>query len=130
MSLRWNHCYHPSRRDLYARTPTEWRDYSHSPRVRGFSPRLVKPLAEDVCYSRLVRSGLDDDQVLRILDGQEDAPDTDDRPETDSQTRQTFLTNIPGRDEPKDDIFMPVLRIDPVLSNIQKYLILRSYGKT
>ncbi|KAG7448149.1 uncharacterized protein BT62DRAFT_1074655, partial [Guyanagaster necrorhizus] len=118
IAVRTN-CYHPTCYDLYGRIPTEWRDYSQSPRLRArFSPQLIKPLAEDGRYHQLLRSGLDDDQVLRILDGQEDAPDTDNRSETDSQTGQTFLANMPGCDEPEDDIFMPVLRIEYVLSNV------------
>ncbi|KAK0463724.1 uncharacterized protein EV420DRAFT_1104745 [Desarmillaria tabescens] len=117
--LPWKNCYHPTRYDLYARVPTEWRDYSQSPRVLGFSPQLVKPLAEDLRYNRLLQSGLDEDRVLRILDGQEPAPDTDDTSETDNQPCQSFLANIPGSEEPKDDdMFMPVLRIDHVLSNV------------
>ncbi|KAK0211125.1 hypothetical protein DFS33DRAFT_352793 [Desarmillaria ectypa] len=116
--LPWNHCYHPTCYDFYGRAPTEWRDYSQSPRVGRYPPPLVKALEEDGLYHRLLRSGLDEDQILRILDGEETAPDTDDVSETDSQTCRTFLANIPGLEEPEDDIFIPVLRIDHVLSNV------------
>ncbi|KAK0463727.1 uncharacterized protein EV420DRAFT_1760984 [Desarmillaria tabescens] len=44
-----------------------------------FFPQLVEPLTED--------SGLDEDQDLRILDGQEVVPDTDDALETDNQNQ-------------------------------------------
>ncbi|KAK0463762.1 uncharacterized protein EV420DRAFT_1638683 [Desarmillaria tabescens] len=97
--LPWNNCYHPTCYDFYA--------------------HLIKPLAEDGRYYRLLQSGLDEVQVLRILDGQEDAPDTVDlsgRP--DDEPYQTFLANIPGSEEPEDDIFMPVLCIKHVLSNV------------
>ncbi|KAK0211051.1 hypothetical protein DFS33DRAFT_347732 [Desarmillaria ectypa] len=57
------------------------------------------------------------DQALRILDGQQDAPDIDipdDASEIDSHTCKTFITKIPGSDNPEDDIFVAVLRIDHI----------------
>ncbi|PBK78564.1 hypothetical protein ARMSODRAFT_1078099 [Armillaria solidipes] len=64
-------------------------------------------------------SGLDEDHVLRILDGQEDVPETGNTSETDSQNCHMFFANIPGSEEPEEDrTFMPVLRIDHVLSNV------------
>ncbi|KAK0441938.1 hypothetical protein EV421DRAFT_1810832 [Armillaria borealis] len=103
----------PTCYDVRARVLTERRDYSQLPRVMGFSPQIVKPLAEDARYYRLLQSG------LRILDGQEDAPDTGNTSETDSQSCHMFFANIPGSEVPEEDrIFMPVLRIDHVLSNV------------
>lgn len=117
--LPWSNCYHPTCYDVRARVPSERRDYSQLPRVMGFSPQIVKPLAEDARYYRLLQSGLDEDQVLRIMDGQEDAPDTGDASETDSQSCHMFFANIPGSEEPEEDrTFLPVLRIDHVLSNV------------
>ncbi|SJL00852.1 uncharacterized protein ARMOST_04166 [Armillaria ostoyae] len=43
---------------------------------------LFKGVKEDMRYSQLLRDGLDDDRILRILDGQEDVPDIDDTSET------------------------------------------------
>ncbi len=117
--LPWSNCYHPTCYDVRARIPSERRDYSQLPRVMGFSPQIVKPLAEDARYYRLLQSGLDEDQVLRIMDGQEDAPDTGDASETDSQSCHMFFANIPGSEEAEEDrIFLPIFRIDHVLSNV------------
>ncbi|PBK78615.1 hypothetical protein ARMSODRAFT_947574 [Armillaria solidipes] len=116
--LPWDNCYHPTCYDLLARVPSEWRDYYYTPRA-NFSDSFCKALDEDERYVELLRAGLDDDRILRILDGQEDAPDTDDASETDSQICKTFLAKIPGTDKPQEDrIFVPVLRIDHVLSNV------------
>ncbi|KAK0211040.1 hypothetical protein DFS33DRAFT_346910 [Desarmillaria ectypa] len=120
-ALPWDNCYHPTCYDVCARVPTEWRDYSQSPYVKFSSP-LVKAIQEDTRYDQLLRAGIDDDQALRILDGQQDAPDIDvpdDASETDSHTCRTFMAKITGSDNPEeDDIFVPVLRIDHVLSNV------------
>ncbi|KAK0196764.1 hypothetical protein F5146DRAFT_1217759 [Armillaria mellea] len=119
--LPWSNCYHPTCYDVRARIPSERRDYSQSPRVMSFSPQIVKPLAEDSRYYRLLQSGLDEDQVLRIMDGQEDVPDTGHAPETDTQSCHMFFANIPGCEELEEDrTFLPVLRIDSVLSNVRE----------
>ncbi|KAK0441937.1 hypothetical protein EV421DRAFT_2036136 [Armillaria borealis] len=120
-ALPWDNCYHPTCYDVCARVLTEWRDYSQSPCVMLSAP-LVKAIPEDIRYGRLLRAGVDDDQALRILDGQQDTPEIDfpdDMSETDSQTCKTFLAKIPGSDKPEEDAtFVPVMRIDHVLSNV------------
>ncbi|PBK93004.1 hypothetical protein ARMGADRAFT_1165303 [Armillaria gallica] len=116
--LPWDNCYHPTCYDCFVRVRTEWRDYLDSPSV-GPSLSLDKAIEEDSRYGELLRAGLDDDRILRILDGQEDAPDIDDASETDSQICKTFLAKIPGSDKPEEDCaFVPVMRIDHVLSNV------------
>lgn len=119
--LPWDNCYHPTCYDVCARVPTERRDYSQTPYVKFSSP-LIKFMQEDARYDQLLQAGVDDDQALRILDGQEDPPVidvADDRSETDSHTCKTFMAKTPGSDDPEeDDTFMPVLRIDHVLSNV------------
>ncbi|KAK0441987.1 hypothetical protein EV421DRAFT_2036171 [Armillaria borealis] len=116
--LPWDNCYHPTCYDLFVRIPSEWRDYLESP-CTDFSLSFGIAHGRDIRYRELLRAGLDDDRILRILDGQEDAPDTDDASETDSQICKTFLSKIPGSDKPQEDrIFMPVMRIDHVLSNV------------
>ncbi len=82
---------------------------------------FCKALDEDTRYVELCRAGLDDDRIRRILDGQEDAPDTDDTSEADSQICKTFLAKISGTDKPEEDcIFGPVMRIDhrDILENV------------
>ncbi|KAK0463753.1 uncharacterized protein EV420DRAFT_1106646 [Desarmillaria tabescens] len=107
--LPWDDCYHPTCYNLWARVLSEWRDYHDSPRAK-FSVSLFKALEEDELHRDLLRAGLDDAKIQRILDGQEDAPDTDDVSETDSHTLQTFLAKIPGSDDPEEDeIFVPVM---------------------
>ncbi len=92
--LPWDNCYHPTCYDLFARVPSEWRDYLESPCADdSFSFGIAHD--RDIRYRELLRTGLDDDRILRILDGQEDAPDTDDVSETDSQICKTFLAKIP-----------------------------------
>ncbi|PBK92960.1 hypothetical protein ARMGADRAFT_1063156 [Armillaria gallica] len=117
-ALPWDNCYHPTCYDVCARILTEWRDYSQSPCVVLSAP-LVKAIPEDIRYDRLLRARVDDEQALRILDGQQDAPEIDLPDETDSQTCKTFLAKIPCSDNPEEDaIFVPVMRIDHVLSNV------------
>ncbi|KAK0484043.1 hypothetical protein IW261DRAFT_995914 [Armillaria novae-zelandiae] len=116
--LPWDNCYHPTCYDYFVRIPMEWRDYLDSPFVYP-SPVLEEAIVEDEHYVKLLRAGLDDDTILRILDGQEDAPDTDDSSETDSQVCKTLLAKMPGIDEPEEECsFVPVMRIDHVLSNV------------
>ncbi|KAK0463707.1 uncharacterized protein EV420DRAFT_1638632 [Desarmillaria tabescens] len=116
--LPWDHCYHPTCYDLWARVPSESRDYLYTPYVILSLP-LYRALQEDNLYGELLRAGLDDDRIQRIIDGQEEAPDTDDVSETDSQACQKFLVKIPGSDDlGEDGIFVPVMRIDHVLSNV------------
>ncbi|KAK0463760.1 uncharacterized protein EV420DRAFT_1761013 [Desarmillaria tabescens] len=119
--LPWENCYHPTCYDICTRVPTEWRDYSQSPCAMLSAP-LVKAIPQDMRYGRLLRAGVDDDQALRILGGQQDAPDVDipdDASETDSQICKTFLAKIPGFENPEEDgTFVPVLRVEHVLSNI------------
>ncbi|KAK0196742.1 hypothetical protein F5146DRAFT_994613 [Armillaria mellea] len=94
-ALPWDNCYHPTCYDS---------------------------IPEDIRYGQLLRAGVDDDQALRILDGQQDGPEIDlpdDMSETNSQTCKTFLAKIPGSDNPEEDAaFAPVMRIDHVLSNV------------
>ncbi len=71
--LPWDNCYHPTCYDCFVRARTEWRDYPDSPFVDPFLP-LDEAFEEDSRYGELLRAGLDDDRILRILDGQEDAP--------------------------------------------------------
>ncbi|KAK0496993.1 hypothetical protein EDD18DRAFT_183185 [Armillaria luteobubalina] len=116
--LPWDNCYHPTCYDLLARVPSEMRDYYHTPRA-DFSDSFSKAFDEDERYGELLRAGLDDDRILRIIDGQEDGPDTDDALETDSQTCKMFMARIPGIDKLEEEwTFAPVLRIDHVLSNV------------
>ncbi|KAK0228939.1 hypothetical protein IW262DRAFT_1354010 [Armillaria fumosa] len=116
--LLWENCYHPTCYDYFVRVPMEWRDYLDSPLVYP-SYVVDGAVVEDERYIELLRAGLDDDRILRILDGQEDGPDTDDSSETDSQVCKTLLAKIPGIDKPEEDSgFVPVLRIDHVLSNV------------
>ncbi|KAK0463715.1 uncharacterized protein EV420DRAFT_1104445 [Desarmillaria tabescens] len=116
--LPWDHCYHPTCYDLWARVRTEWRDYHDSPRAQ-FSESLCEALEEDGRYRQLLRAGLDDARIQRILDGQEDAPDTDDASEIDGRTCKTFLAKVPEFDDPEEDgIFVPVMRINHILSNV------------
>ncbi|KAK0496984.1 hypothetical protein EDD18DRAFT_1164784 [Armillaria luteobubalina] len=119
--LPWDNCYHPTCYDLLARIPSEWRDYYCTPRAADFSDSFCKALKEDSRYVELLRAGLDDDRILQILDGKEDGPDADDTSETDSQICKTLLAKIPGSDEPEEDCgFVPVMRIDHVLSNVSE----------
>ncbi|KAK0228973.1 hypothetical protein IW262DRAFT_652358 [Armillaria fumosa] len=114
--LPWDNCYHPTCYDIFARVPSEWRDYYYTPCVADFTDSFCKALEEDDRCTELLQAGLDDDRILRIL---EDGPDTDDDSETDSQICKTLLAKIPGSDKPKEDYsFVPVLRIDHVLSNV------------
>ena len=116
--LPWDNCYHPTCYDFSARVLSEWRDYLGLPRA-DFSSSFCEALDKDVRYIELRRAGLDDDRIRRILDGQEDAPDTDDASETDSQICKTLLAKIPGSDKPEEDCaFVPVMCIDHVLSNV------------
>ncbi|KAK0497025.1 hypothetical protein EDD18DRAFT_1331710 [Armillaria luteobubalina] len=98
-ALPWDHCYHPTCYDVCARIRTEWRDYSHSPYVMLSAP-LVKAIPEDIRYGGLLRAGVDDERAIRILDGEEDAPEIDlpdDMFETDSQTCKTFWNVFAGQ---------------------------------
>ncbi len=118
--LPWDNCYHPTCYDLFARVPSEWRDHLESPSADN-SLSFGIAHDRDIRYRELLRAGLDDDRILRILDGQDDAPDTNDASETDSQNFKTFLAKTPGSDKPEEDrIFVPVLRIDHVLSNVSE----------
>ncbi|PBK78602.1 hypothetical protein ARMSODRAFT_968693 [Armillaria solidipes] len=102
--LPWDNCYHPTCYDLFIRVPIEWQDDQHSSRVK-LSPSLLDALREDRRYGELRRAGLDDE--------------TDNASETDSQICKTFFAKIPGSDKSKEDaIFVPVMRIDHVLSNV------------
>ncbi len=74
-------------------------------------------------YRQLLQAGLDDDRILRILDGQEEAPKTDvpedaSQTSSESQASQMFLGKVPGCDKLEDLIFVPVIRVDHVLSNV------------
>ncbi|KAK0463723.1 uncharacterized protein EV420DRAFT_1104718 [Desarmillaria tabescens] len=60
--LLWDNCYHPTYYDLWARVPSEWRDYQDSPSV-NFSVALFKALKEDERYGQLLRAGLDDAEI-------------------------------------------------------------------
>ncbi len=82
--LPWNNCYHPTCYDICLRIPAEQRDHSQSP-YSNCSPELDKFIGEDMRYRQLLQAGLDDDRILQILDGQEEAPKTD-VPEDASQT--------------------------------------------
>ncbi|KAK0474282.1 hypothetical protein IW261DRAFT_1610687 [Armillaria novae-zelandiae] len=116
--LPWDNCYHPTCYDYFVRIPMEWRDYLDSPFVYP-SPVLDEAIVEDSRYGELLRAGLDDDRISRVIDGQEDGPGTDDTSETDSQVCKTLLAKIPGIDKPEEDCgFVPVMRIDHVLSNV------------
>ncbi|KAK0196708.1 hypothetical protein F5146DRAFT_1012601 [Armillaria mellea] len=122
-SLPWDNCYHPTCYDVVGRVSTDWRDYSQSPLARHSRP-LHTYLTEDKLYRELLQAGLDDDRILRILDGQEEAPDAD-VPDNASQTSayseasQMFLAKVPGAGELEEDlIFVAVMRIDHVLSNV------------
>ncbi|KAK0497008.1 hypothetical protein EDD18DRAFT_1352862 [Armillaria luteobubalina] len=118
--LPWDNCYHSTCYDYFVRVRTEWRDYLDSPLVYP-SYVVDEVVVEDECYVELLQAGLDDDRILRILDGQEDGPDTDDSSETDSQVCKTLLAKIPGIDKPEEDTgFVPVMRIDHVLSNVSE----------
>ncbi|PBK78591.1 hypothetical protein ARMSODRAFT_1078122 [Armillaria solidipes] len=82
--LPWNNCYHPTCYDICVRIPAEQRDHSQSPYLN--------------CPPEL---GLDDDRILRILDGQEEAPETDvlddsSQTSSESQASQMFLAKVPG----------------------------------
>ncbi|KAK0484073.1 hypothetical protein IW261DRAFT_997368 [Armillaria novae-zelandiae] len=116
--LPWDNCYHPTCYDYFVRVRAEWRDYLDSPSLDP-SLLLYKAIEEDSHYSELLRAGLNDDRISRILDGQEDGPNTDDTSETDSQVCKTLLAKIPGIDKPEEDCgFVLVMRIDHVLSNV------------
>ncbi|KAK0183885.1 hypothetical protein F5146DRAFT_1229140 [Armillaria mellea] len=116
--LPWDNCYHPTCYNILARVPSEWKDYLDSP-CATFSLSFCKAHTEDERYVDLLRAELDDDRILRILDGREDAPDRDNTSETDSQICKTFLAKIPGIDKPEEDCsIVPVLRIDHVLLNV------------
>ncbi|KAG7448163.1 uncharacterized protein BT62DRAFT_1074667 [Guyanagaster necrorhizus] len=121
--LSWDNCYHPTCHDVRVRIRTERRDYCQSSYVKGhFSPQLCKAFEEDVRYRQFLHAGLDDDQILRILDGQESAPATDvpdDASETDSLASQMFLAKLPGSDNLEEELcFVPIMRFDHVLSNV------------
>ncbi|KAG7440208.1 uncharacterized protein BT62DRAFT_924202 [Guyanagaster necrorhizus] len=105
--LPWDNCYHPTCYDVCVRVPTERRDYSFD---------------EDDRYEQLLRAGLDDDQILRVLDGQEDPLATDvpdEASETDSLASPMFLAKVPSSDKLEHEpCFVPVMRIDHILSNV------------
>ncbi|PBK92986.1 hypothetical protein ARMGADRAFT_143952 [Armillaria gallica] len=92
--------------------------------IGNLTPELMKAVREDKLHRELLRTGLDDDRILRILDGQEEVPDTDvpddaSQTSTDSQASQMFLATVPGCDKLEEDrIFVPVMRIDLVLTNV------------
>ncbi|PBK92978.1 hypothetical protein ARMGADRAFT_143850 [Armillaria gallica] len=74
-------------------------------------------------YHQLLLAGPDDDRIFRILDGQEEVPKADvpdDAYQTsgESQASQMFLVKVPGYDKLEDIIFVPVIRVDHVLSNV------------
>ncbi len=107
------------------RIPAEPQDYFQSSSAAGnLSLQLMEAFDEDKLHSKLLRTGLDDDRILRILDGQEEAPDTDvsddaSQTSTDSEASQMFLAKVPGCDKLEEDrIFVPVMRFDHVLSNV------------
>ncbi|KAG7448175.1 uncharacterized protein BT62DRAFT_930270 [Guyanagaster necrorhizus] len=121
--LPWSNCYHPTCYDVCVRIPTERRDYCQSSYVDGhLSLQHLKFLKEDIRYGQFLQAGLDDDHILRILDGQEDAPATDvpdDASETDSLASQMFLAKQPGSDKVEHELcFMPVMHFDHILSNV------------
>ncbi|PBK78601.1 hypothetical protein ARMSODRAFT_1030838 [Armillaria solidipes] len=123
--LLWENCYHPTCYDVWMRVPAEPQDYFQSSSAAGnLSLQLMEAFDEDKLYSKLLQTGLDNDRILRILDGQEEAPDTDmlddaSQTSTDSQASQMFLATVPGCDKLKEDrIFVPVMSFDHVLSNI------------
>ncbi|KAK0228931.1 hypothetical protein IW262DRAFT_651322 [Armillaria fumosa] len=85
----------------------------------------MKAFSENKLHRDLLsRTGLDDDRIMRILDGQEEVPDmdiSDDASQTsmDSQASQMFLADVPGCDKLEEDCtFIPVMRFDHVLSNV------------
>ncbi|KAK0497009.1 hypothetical protein EDD18DRAFT_1462651 [Armillaria luteobubalina] len=124
--LPWENCYHPTCYAFCMRAPTERRDYFQSPSAVGeLSLEMMNACKEDRLYRDLLsRPGLDDDRILRILDGQEEVPDTDvpddvSQNSMDSQANQMFLAKVPGCDKLEEDYnFTPVMRIDLVLSNV------------
>ncbi|PBK78935.1 hypothetical protein ARMSODRAFT_947541 [Armillaria solidipes] len=121
--LPWNNCYHPTCYDICVCIPAEQRDHSQSPYL-NCSPELDKFVAEDMRYRQLLQDGLDDDRILRILDGQEEAPETDvpdgsSQTSSESQASQVFLAKVPGCAKLEEDlILVPVMRVDHVLSNV------------
>ncbi|KAK0463693.1 uncharacterized protein EV420DRAFT_1745229 [Desarmillaria tabescens] len=118
--LPWSNCYHPTCFDIRARVPKEVRNYLQTPRLRSPSPALTKPLLQDEEFYHLLRAGVNEDRILRILDGIEQCPDICmDPPDDTSETCRTFLARIPGIDELEaDNGFIPVLRIDHILTNV------------
>ncbi|KAK0196734.1 hypothetical protein F5146DRAFT_1012694 [Armillaria mellea] len=91
----------------------------------GTSPELMDALTEDILHGELLsRPGLDDDRILRILNGQEEVPDKDvpddaSQRSTNSQASQIFLAEVPGCDQLEEDYnFAPVMRIGLVLSDV------------
>ncbi|KAK0211146.1 hypothetical protein DFS33DRAFT_1297743 [Desarmillaria ectypa] len=117
--LPWSNCYHPTCYDIPARVPKELRNYSEAPRLRSSSLTINKPLMQDEEHYKLLRAGVDEDRVFRILDGIEQRPDLCmDAPDDTSETCKTFLAKIPGIEELEaDNGFIPVLCIDHVLTN-------------
>ncbi|KAG7442175.1 uncharacterized protein BT62DRAFT_936268 [Guyanagaster necrorhizus] len=123
MPLPWDNCYHPTCYDVCVRVPTERRDYCQSWYVKGhFSRELRIAFDEDDRYEQLLRVGLDDDQILRVLDGQEDPLATDvpdEASETDSLASPMLLAKVPSSDKLEyEPCFVPVMRIDHILSNV------------
>ncbi|KAK0196659.1 hypothetical protein F5146DRAFT_12708 [Armillaria mellea] len=119
--LPWKNCYHPTCYDIWMRVPAEPQDYFQSPSAIGNYDQLVEAFNEDNPYSKLLQIGLDDDRIMRILDGQEEAPDSDvpDDASQTSEARQMFLAAVPGCDKlEEDEVFSPVMRFDHVLSNV------------
>ncbi|KAK0463714.1 uncharacterized protein EV420DRAFT_1104434 [Desarmillaria tabescens] len=136
--LSWENCYHPTCYNLCMRALAERRDHSQSTYVKG-TLEFDKAVMEDYC--QLLQDGLSDDRILRILSGQEGAPDTD-IPDDASQTStksdarseasQIFLAKVPGTDKLEEDrIFDPVMHINHVLLNLsQRFLIRHNYAET
>ncbi|KAK0196674.1 hypothetical protein F5146DRAFT_1012477 [Armillaria mellea] len=118
--LPWSNCYHPTCYDIRARIPKEIRNYSETPRLRSSSPTVNNPLIKDEELRKLLRAGVDEHRVFRILNGIEERPDIcTDPPDDTSETCKTFLAKIPGIDDLEaDDGFIPVLRIDHILTNV------------
>ncbi|KAK0441973.1 hypothetical protein EV421DRAFT_1952707 [Armillaria borealis] len=111
--LPWENCYHPTCYDVWMRVPAEPQDYFQSSSAAGnLSLQLMEAFDEDKLYTQLLRTGLNDDRILRILDGQEEAPDTD-IPDDASQTSTDSCDRLE-----EDRIFVLVMRFDHVLSNV------------
>lgn len=117
--LSWSNYYHPASTSRLEYPQNH--DHSDTRQTQSLPSQFLKAFNECDCYYELARTGLNGDEIYRIVDKDEESPELpDDELEIDRKACKNNTAKWPGdfRQPEKDDTLMPVLCIDQVLSNI------------